>query len=567
MLSGDNYPRLNNAWARDATLDSERTYHNRSTARHDLKIFLHSFSATAPQRSHVHCGLRMPTFAAVDIGSNSVRLKIARLQNGRLRSLHEDREVTRLGEGAFRSGFLTPESMAETVKVLRRFHRATQQIVTDTVRVVATSALRDARNSQAFLEWVGSATVWRVEIISGVEEARLIHLGLVSGSRVDSYPTLMMDLGGGSCELTVTHGGHIRDAVSLPLGAVRLTDEFLRHDPVRKGELKRLRGFVAREVDRIATRIAAARIKNVIATSGTAAALAAVATHLRRGTGRQRAIVSQAEMTRIAKRLSRIPVAERRKIEGIGPRRAEIIVAGALVYNELMERCHLRMFRYSPLGLRDGILAQMAADYDRSTRSGKQIESERWESIMKAVDHYGVDRKHAMDVRDAAMLLFSSLRSVHRLPPEYREWLSAAAMLYEVGDYVNRNGRHRHTYYIISNSEILGYTPQQRRLIAAIARYLGNSRPTTEDGPMKNVDPVDRGGVQKAILLLRLARALNLGRSRAVQKVRVGLRPAEVKLTLLPRRRMGVDLEMWAIEKDRDYFREVFGRELSTAVS
>src|ERR1700751_1606257 len=135
----------------------------------------------------------MPTFAAVDIGSNSVRLKIARLQGGRLRALHEDREVTRLGEGVFGSGFLTSESISETVKVLRCFHRATQQIVTDSVRVVATSALRDARNSQAFLEWVRSATGWRVEIISGVEEARLIHLGLISGLRVDSSRVLMVD--------------------------------------------------------------------------------------------------------------------------------------------------------------------------------------------------------------------------------------------------------------------------------------------------------------------------------------------------------------------------------------
>jgi exopolyphosphatase / guanosine-5'-triphosphate,3'-diphosphate pyrophosphatase len=509
----------------------------------------------------------MPTFAAVDIGSNSVRLKIARLQGGRVRAVHEDREVTRLGEGAFRSGFLTPESMAETVKVLRRFHRATQQIVTDTVRVVATSALRDARNSQAFIEWVRSATGWRVEIISGVEEARLIHLGLVSSPRADRATTLMIDLGGGSCELTVSQGGHIRDAVSLPLGAVRLTDEFLRHDPTRKGELKRLRGFIAREVGRIADRIAAARVKNVIATSGTAAALAAVATHLRRGANRSRSAVSRAEMTRIAKRLARLPVAERRKIEGIGPRRAEIIVAGAQVYHELLDRLRLKGFRYSPLGLRDGILAQMAADYDRSTRSGRQIESERWESTLKAVDHYRVDRKHALDVRDSAMLLFSALRTVHRLPPEYREWISAAAMLYEVGDYVNRNGRHRHAHYIISNSEILGYTPQQRRLIAAVARYLGKSRPATDDGPMKIVEPADRANVQKAILLLRLARALNLGRSRAVQKVRIGLRSAEVKLTLVPRKRSGVDLELWAIEKECDYFREVFGRELATAVS
>ncbi len=509
----------------------------------------------------------MPTFAAVDIGSNSVRLKVAKLQAGKLRPLHEDREVTRLGEGVFSSGFLTPESMAETVKVLRRFHRTIQTLIPDSVRVVATAALRDARNSQAFLEWVRSSTGWRVEIVSGLEEARLIHLGLVSDPRVDRTPTLMIDLGGGSCELTVSQAGHIRDAVSLPLGAVRLTNEFLRHDAPRKGELKRMRGFVTREVNRVADRIAKAKVRSVIATSGTAAALAAVASHLQRGRRRQRNVVSRAEMTRIAKRLARLPVAERRKIEGIGPRRAEIIVAGATVYHELLERLRLKGFRYSPLGLRDGILSQMAADYDRTTRSGKQIESERWQSILQAVEHYHVDRKHAIDVRESAMALFSGLRSVHRLPPEYREWLSAAAMLYEVGDYVNRNGHHRHTHYIISNSEILGYTPQQRRIIAAIARYLGKSRPTIEDGPMKAVENEDRAEVQKAILLLRLARALNLGRSRAVEKFRMAVRSAEVRLTLVPRRRMGVDLELWAIEKDAGYFREVFGRELSTAVS
>lgn len=509
----------------------------------------------------------MPTFAAVDIGSNSVRLKIARLQRGRLHPLHEDREVTRLGEGVFSSGFLTPDSMAETVKVLRRFHRATQQVVTDAVRVVATSAMRDARNSQAFLEWVRSATGWRVEIISGVEEARLIHLGLISGGRIDQFPTLMLDLGGGSCELTVSQGGHIRDAVSLPLGAVRLTNEFLRHDAPRKGELTRLRGFIAREVNRIVDRITRAKIKNVIATSGTAAALTAVASHLTHSKRRQRNIVSRSDMSRISRRLARVPLAERRKIEGIGPRRAEIIVAGATVYHELLERLSLKGFRYSPLGLRDGILAQMAADYDRTTRSGRQIESERSESIMHAVAHYRVDRKHAVDVRDSASLLFSALRSVHRLPGEYREWVRAAAMLYEVGDFVNRTGRHRHAHYIISNSEILGFTPQQRRIIAAIARYLGKSKPAVDDGPMKLIDSAERPDVEKAIVLLRLARALNLGRSRAVERVRIAVREAEVKVTLVPRRRMGVDLEQWAVEKERDYFREVLGRELSTAVS
>jgi exopolyphosphatase/guanosine-5'-triphosphate,3'-diphosphate pyrophosphatase len=509
----------------------------------------------------------MPTFAAIDIGSNSVRLKISRLQGGRLREIHEDREVTRLGEGVFSGGLLSPESMSETVRVLRRFHRATQECGADLVRVVATAALRDARNSRAFLEWVRSTTGWTVEIISGLEEARLIHLGIVSSSRVGADSALLIDLGGGSCELTVSRKGQIRDTVSLPLGAVRLTNEFLKHDPPRKSELKRLQGFVGREIGKVQNRIKSARVGAVIATSGTAAALAGVATHLARFKSRRSSASTREMMRRIVKQITRLPLDQRRRIPGIGPRRAEIICAGAVVYAELLERCHLSGFRYSALGLRDGILAQMAADHDRGTRSGRAVESERWESIKRAVEHYRVDLQHALHVRESALLLFSSLKSVHHLPLEYQEWLSAAAMLYEVGDYVNRNGHHRHTYYIISNSEILGYTPQQRRIIAAIARYLGKSRPTPGDGPMNSLSPEEQENVTKASALLRVARALNLGRTQAVAHVAISPRSGSVSMKLTPRGKASVDLELWAIEKDRSYFREVFGRELSAAAA
>jgi len=507
----------------------------------------------------------MPTFAAVDIGSNSVRLKIARLARHRLTEIHEDREVTRLGESVFRSGFLSPEAIASTVKVLRRFHRAVQNVGVDSVRVVATSALRDARNSQAFLEWVHSATGWHVEIISGLEEARLIHLGLVSNLRINASPLLMVDLGGGSCELTISVGGHIRSTISLPLGAVRLTNEFLHNDPPRKSDMRKMRGFIAREIERTADRIKRARPKVIMATSGTAESLAAVCHGLYKTKGARAASVSRAQMGRIAKLLSRQPLEERRKLSGVGPRRAEIVVAGAAVYAALLERCQLLGFRYSPLGLRDGLLAQMAAEYDRSTRSGKQIESERWDSIRAAVEHYRVDMDHALHVRESAMHLFSSLRAVHNLPPEYAEWLSAAAMLYEVGDYVNRNGRHRHTYYIISHSEILGYTPEQRRIIAAIARYLGKSQPAPGDGIMKLLPSADQDCVPKASLLLRLARALNLSRSGAIRRVRIAARNGEVRFGLLTTPRSPADLELWAVEKEKNYFREVFGRELSAA--
>lgn len=313
----------------------------------------------------------MPTFAAVDIGSNSVRLKIAALVKHRLEAVHEDREVTRLGEGVFRHGILLPDAMSATVKVLRRFHRAVQNAGTDSVRVVGTSALRDARNSQAFLEWVRSATGWEVEIITGLEEARLIHLGIVSLQRINASPVLMIDLGGGSCELTISVKGHIRDTVSLPLGAVRLTNEFLHHDPAKRTELLQLRAFIEREIGRIADRIIRARPKVVLATSGTPAALAALC-HARYKTRGSRAqSVSRTQLQAMAKLLFRLSLDSRRKLPGVGPRRAEIIVAGAAVFGELLTRCDLDGFRYSPLGLRDGLLAQMAADYDRGTRSGK----------------------------------------------------------------------------------------------------------------------------------------------------------------------------------------------------
>src|SRR6185369_16938169 len=219
----------------------------------------------------------MPTFAAIDVGSNSVRLKIAKLSRGRLETIHEDREVTRLGESVFGGGLLEPKTIAQTVKVLSRFHRAVTSSGADRVRVVATSALRDARNSASFLEWVKSATGWRAEIISGIEEGRLIHLGVMANLRRLASPLLLMDLGGGSCEVTVSVDGQIRSMVSLPLGAVRLTEEFIQNDPPKNKELQRLRQFIAEEVSKLEQRMRQRRMATVIATSGTAETLAALA--------------------------------------------------------------------------------------------------------------------------------------------------------------------------------------------------------------------------------------------------------------------------------------------------
>src|ERR1700730_6158813 len=209
----------------------------------------------------------MPTFAAVDIGSNSCRLKIATVHAHRLKTLHEDREVTRLGESVFQVGVISPEAMAGTIKALRRFHRAVQLHVADKVRVVATSAMRDARNAEAFTAWVKSATGWSVEVISALEEGRLIHLGIVTHEPGARGHCLMIDLGGGSCEITHSENGRIKDMVSLPLGAVRLQQEFLHTNPPGKEDVARLRKFIDLQLRRAERKLGHPKVGLVIATS------------------------------------------------------------------------------------------------------------------------------------------------------------------------------------------------------------------------------------------------------------------------------------------------------------
>ena len=502
----------------------------------------------------------MPTFAAIDIGANSVRLKIARIGRRRVEVIHEDREVTRLGASVFRSSQLSPEAMAHTVEVLQRFYKATQRFGTDAVRIVATSALRDARNAHAFIAWVKSATGWKVEVISGLEEGRLIHLGVVSNARIAAARTLLVDLGGGSCELTLSSGNHIKQMYSLPLGAVRLTGDFLQHDPPKKKEMRRLQEFIEEELTRIRKKLDPMRGRLMIATSGTAAALAAAA-KAKLGRSLLSAPVSRQATAKLAKQLAQMSRAQREALPGIGPRRAEIIIAGSAVFAKLLETARLSGFRYSPLGLRDGLLAQMAADYDRRTPLRRQIEADRRDALLSMARHYDVDMDFAAHVRDLSLQLFAALKSLHGLSPEYSEWLSAAAMLHEVGAFINRSGRRRHTHYIVAHSDIFGYSVLQRQIIAAVARYVGKSRPSPDDVILKRFTTAERNAIRRTVLLLRLARALNQGRRGAVRKVTAQIRGGKVILRVHAKRG-GAELEMWAIAKERAYFREVFGRDL-----
>ena len=201
----------------------------------------------------------MQTLAAIDIGSNSCRLKIARVVQHSLRVVHEDREVTRLGTSVFETGLVSPDAMAATLRALKRFYRAVQQHGADQVRAVATAAMRDARNGRAFLAWVRDETGWEVEIISGLEEARLIHRGVVNNEPGTSGRCLLIDVGGGSCEVSLSERKRLKETISLPLGAVRLTEEFLKSDPPVKEEIARMKQFVSRELRKASRRVTPGR--------------------------------------------------------------------------------------------------------------------------------------------------------------------------------------------------------------------------------------------------------------------------------------------------------------------
>ncbi|TCK75359.1 Ppx/GppA phosphatase family protein [Acidipila rosea] len=502
----------------------------------------------------------MQTFAAIDIGSNSCRLKIARVVQHQLKVLHEDREVTRLGASVFESGLVSPDAMAATLRALKRFYRAVQMHSADKVRAVATAAMRDARNGRAFLAWVKDETGWEVEIISGLEEGRLIHRGVMSNEPGTAGRCLLIDVGGGSCEISLSDHRRLVETISVPLGAVRLTQEFLQTDPPTPNEVARLKQFIARELRRAERRVQPAGVKLVLATSGTAAALAEAGRVLQKRTAGVE-ITSTVAVRKLADKLTKLTNVERSGVQGIGPRRSEIIVAGAHVFAELLERFSLTGYRYSSMGLRDGILAQMLAETDPRTTAHQQFERDRWNAVLETCRRYGVEPRQAEPVRQHAEQLFHDLATIHQLPEEYQTMLEAAAMLRDVGKFMNYQGHHRHAQYIIANSELFGFTPQQRAVTSAIARYLGKSRPEPAGRTMRQVAPGEHEHVRRAVVLLRLAVALNQDRASDVLKVRVKVYPKRVMLELVPGR-TGAELEIWSLRKEASYFREVFRREL-----
>jgi exopolyphosphatase/guanosine-5'-triphosphate,3'-diphosphate pyrophosphatase len=503
----------------------------------------------------------MPRYAAIDIGSNSIRLQVAETIPGAPpRILAADREVTRLGESVFHSGLLSEDSMQFACGVLARMARRYQALEVAGVRAVATASVRDARNQAEFIERASAAAGAPVEVISGREEARLIHLGVTSRWPEAGPNLLIVDIGGGSAELISSHNGRMRDAISKPLGAIRLREIFLEHDPPQESEVEQMGEYIDEKLRPDLGRFQSVEYTRAIATSATAAAAVCAVSGIPRArrdeADRRRA--TTAGIRKLFKRLASMDLAARRKVTGIGPRRAQIIVPGVCVLLRVLSALGLPAVYHSGAGVRDGIVADLAA---RGVgRELAQLKVEDRKEMERMSVRYGVARDHARQVAAFASQLFEALQPVHNLPAGLGRVLEAAAYLHDVGHFIADSSHHKHSYYIVANSDMPGFTARERELVANLCRYHRKALPAADHSNLRPLAPEDRQVLLRLIPLLRLADGLDRSHTQSVQRVNCAVINGEIGLEL--EYSADIDLDLWAAERLSALFLEVYGRRI-----
>jgi exopolyphosphatase/guanosine-5'-triphosphate,3'-diphosphate pyrophosphatase len=505
----------------------------------------------------------MPRYAAIDIGSNSIRMEAAELAPGsEMRVLASERVVTRLGESVFRNGVIAQEAMELSCSVLARMAQQYQKLDIVGLRAVATSAVRDARNQAEFVERASLAIAAPVEIISGREEARLIHLGVEARWPHPNRRLLILDIGGGSAELISSEHGHMRDSFSKPLGAVRLRELFLQNDPPLPGELHQMNEYIEEKLAGLDKRFGVGRWDRLAGTSATASALVCAVNRIPRTKREQadRLRASAHEIRRLYNSLSTLDLAGRRKLTGIGPKRAEIIVPGIAVVLRVLEDLRMPCLYYSAAGVRDGIIADLHA---RGVgRELARLSRDQRKEVEQTSRRYGVALPHARQVARLAHTLFTDLQPLHQLPPHCGKLLEAAAYLHDVGHYVADPNHHKHSYYLVNNSDMPGFTNRERELIANLCRYHRKSMPGPTHSAWQALSAEDKRVVLFLIPLLRLADNLDVSHEARIEALDCRIRDGQVILQMGSE--ADISLEQWAAQRTGEIFRQVYNRVIAT---
>ncbi len=484
-------------------------------------------------------------FAAIDVGTNAVRLKLARRTGtGVLETLHEERDPVRPGEGVFSTGSIPAQVADRLLSTLRRYSAISRRHDA-WVRAVATSAVREARNGPDILRRVKREAGLELEVISGREEARLICLGVLEGTS-QSRRSLVVDIGGGSTEVAVAAGEQPQDLFSLALGAVRLTEIFDGYREIPPRRLGLMREYAAEIAERgLPPRVRAPR--RAIGSSGTIRAVVSFAASP--GT----AHASREQVARTVDDLARMGLGGRRR--RFDPKRAEIIVAGAVVLEAVMRRLGITSIAATERGLRDGLLL----DLDRRADVGGSA-AHLAESAAAVGRWFRFDEPHARQVARTGLALFDTLARVDRFPPEARGYLHVAALLHDIGHSVGHQRHHKHTAYLIQHVDIPGLADHERELVARIARYHRRSPPETSHGGMDGLSTSEARLVRKLATVLRVADALDRSHHQPITRIAAQLGRGTCRLRITARG--PVDLELWDTAHEAALFRRVFRRRL-----
>jgi len=483
-------------------------------------------------------------FAAIDVGTNAVRLEIARmLPDGSLETLHQERDPIRPGEGVYATGLVSREVADRLLSTLRRYGSLSRRYGAR-VMAVATSALRDAKNGPEIVRRARDHTGVPLEVVSGREEARLICLGVLRG-RPGRARSLVLDIGGGSTEVALARGEEPTSLWSVPLGAVRLTEIFETGGRVAPGRLAALRTYAA-EAFREAIPAGVRPPRKGLGSSGTIQAVVDFASE-----GGRRA--TRREVCDAVDELAAMSARERRL--RFDARRADIVVAGAAILEAAMRHLGLASVAAVDTGLRNGILVELS-------RAGAGAGASA-DAVVELGRLFAFDEAHALQVARLALRLFDRGSRMHGLPAPARRVLEAAALLHDLGHAVSPNGHHKHSHYLISNADLPGFGERERQLVALVARYHRRSAPDRHRPDLERLGAPEFRMVRRLSTLLRVADALDRSHQQPVRAVdlRVGSRTAALRLAAAA----PVDLELWDARREARLFRRVFGRRLEIA--
>lgn len=522
-------------------------------------------TSSAPLHLHHGTAARPPReegeqrIAAIDIGSNSIRQIIADVSpSGGIRVIDEMKAAPRLQAGLVETGELGEEPMRLALEALGRMATLAKQIGCKRVEAVATSAVRGATNGAVFLRRIREETGLRVRVLDGEEEARLAFRSALAHFDLGRGRAIVMDIGGGSMEFALAAEGIVERYVSLPFGAVRLTEEFLRDRPVAKG-VKKLRKAVRDELRRVIP-VRDWRGAELIGSGGTFTNLAGMflarqglqVAHSVHGTR-----MPWHEIEHILEFLQDLTPAERLGVPGLNAGRADIIVAGLAVAAEMCARIEPRGFVASAYGIREGLLLDIARVTPVVSDPGEAHER----SVREFAERCHYEEPHARQVQRLALQLFDAIGARLGCVPADRTILSDAALLHDVGYHINYQQHHKHSFHLIQHADFLGMTPDEQTIVAHVARYHRGSAPDRrKHEDFGKLDRETRERIQRLSAILRVTDGFDRGHSAAVSRLRVRWMERAMRITAHPDpRAKTMRLELWGANRKKGLLEEMAG--------